>query len=534
MQNRREIQLGEVVFDPDTRDLWDKAGNRVELRNKSSEVLAVLAGRPSQIVAKSDIMDAVWPEVTVSDESLTQCVADIRRAIGGKNQAVLKTHVGKGYSLAVYESAAGRGTAALIAAAVLVVIALAASTVWTLTRPEPAPDAIPRIAILALDDLSAGDDKGWLGDGIAEGLITELASYREFLVLARNSSFSFRDNPTDITEIAAKLNADFIVEGSKQKSGDRLRVSVQLINGHDGTHIWADEYNADIGELFDVQSEIVRSIAAQLGRKLAWSPPRTSNRPMVNALHYFFLGNEAFEESTPGSYRKAVEFYEKAIVADPDAPFGYVGMATVLWSDITQGWIYFDVPRDELLKRGVDYAEMALNIDPTYYAAHIARGDMHFTAGEHQEAIIKYKTALELNPSSSTAMAVANDPLLYTDRTDEAIAMMERAIEVNPITPGWYYNNLSRAYWDAGRCAEGEQTIRKRPRMREWDYRALIVNLVCQDKLAEAQQAAKELLELNPDFAVSAHANRIRNVMNNADYYERWLADLRASGLPEG
>jgi TolB-like protein/DNA-binding winged helix-turn-helix (wHTH) protein len=252
MQNWREIRLGEVVFDPDTRDLWDKASNRVELRNKSSEVLAGLAGRPSQIVAKSDIMYAVWPKVTVSDESLTQCVADIRRAIGDKNQAVLKTHVGKAYSLAVSESAAGRGTAALIAAAVLVVIALAAGTVWTLTRPEPAQNAIPRIAILALDDLSSGDDKGWLGDGIAEGLITELASYREFLVLARNSSFSFRDNPADFTEIAAKLNADFIVEGSKQKSGDRLRVSVQLINGHDGTHIWADEYNADIGELFDV------------------------------------------------------------------------------------------------------------------------------------------------------------------------------------------------------------------------------------------------------------------------------------------
>lgn len=534
MRNRREIRLGEVLFDRDSRDLQDKAGNRVELRNKSSEVLDFLAARPGQIVGKSEIMDAVWPEVTVSEESLTQCIADIRRAIGDKDQNYLKTHVGKGYSLAVSEAPVTQRRRTVIVAAVLAVIAIAAGAIWTLTRPVPTPNASPRIAVLAFDDFSSGDDRGWLGDGIAEGVITELASYREFLVVARNSSFSFRDQSTDIAEIASKLNADYIVEGSKQKSGDRLRVTVQLINGHDGTHIWADEFNADLGELFGVQSEIVRSVATQLGRELAWSPAETGNRQKVNALHYFFLGNEAFETGTPDSYRQAIDFYEQAIAADPDAPFGYVGMATVLWSDITQGWVYPDVPREELLKRGVDYAEMAISIDPTYYAAHIARGDMHFSAGEHEQAIVRYLTAVELNPSSSTAMAVANDSLIYTDRTDEAIALMERAIEVNPITPGWYFNNLSRAYWFAGRCSEGEQAIRKRARLREWDYRALIVNLVCQDKLEEAQHAAKQLLELNPNFTVSAHADRVRGVMNNEDYYQRWVSDLRASGLPEG
>ncbi|MDH5798758.1 MAG: winged helix-turn-helix domain-containing protein, partial [Paracoccaceae bacterium] len=521
MQNRLEIRLGQIVFDLDTRDLRDQAGNRIELRNKSSEVLAFLSAHPGQIVSKSDIMDAVWSEVTVSDESLTQCIADIRRALGDKNQRILKTHIGKGYSLNASYARSRRSGGALIVASVLGAIAIAAGVFWFLTGTGPAPNAIPRIAVLAFDDLSVGEEKGWLGDAIAEGVITELARYREFLVLSRNSSFSYRSTPTDIAEIAAKLNADFIVEGSKQKSGDRLRVTVQLINAHDSTHIWADEFDADIGELFDVQSEIVRSIAAQLGRELSWSPPQTGNRQKVDALHYFFLGNQAFEAGTPGAYRQAIDFYEQSIAADPDSPFGYVGMATVVWSDITQGWIYPDVPREELLKLGVDYAEMAITIDPTYYAAHIARGDMHFSAGEHEQAIVRYGTAAELNPSSSTAMAVASDPLIYTGRTEEAIALMERAIEVNPITPGWYYNNLSRAYWDAGRCAEGEQTIRKRASLREWDYRALIVNLVCQGKLEEAQYAAKQLLELNPDFTVSAHARRVRDVMNNTDYHER-------------
>ena len=533
MQNRLEIRLGQIVFELDSRDLRDEAGNRIELRNKSSEVLAFLASHPDQIVTKSDIMDAVWPDVTVSDESLSRCVADIRRAIGDKEQSVLKTHVGKGYSLAVSTVPSMRRRIMPVAVIVLGVVAVVVGAIWALTRPEPVANETPRIAVLAFDDLSADDDKGWLGDGIAEGVITELAGYREFLVIARNSSFSFRDKATDISEIASKLNADYVVEGSKQKFGDRLRVTVQLIDGHDSTHIWADEYDADIGELFEVQSKIVRSIATQIGRELAWSPPQSGGRDKVNALHFYFLGNKAFSERNPKALGRAIDFYEQAIDADPDAAFGYIGMATVIWSDITQGWIYADVPYEELLQRGIDYAEAAIATDPTNYASHIARGDLHMSAGELEDAIVRYKTAAELNPSSSTAMAVAAEPLLYLDRTEEALAMMDRAIEVNPIVPGWYYNVQSRIFWHAGRCEEGKEAIKKRANMREWDLRALIVNLVCLGELDEARAAGKRILELKPDFTVSGHAERVRNVMANQEYFDRWMESLRAAGLPQ-
>ena len=155
------------------------------------------------------------------------------------------------------------------------------------------------------------------------------------------------------------------------------------------------------------------------------------------------------------------------------------------------------------------------------------------SAGELEDAIVRYKTAAELNPSSSTAMAVAAEPLLYLDRTEEALAMMDRAIEVNPIVPGWYYNVQSRIFWHAGRCEEGKEAIKKRANMREWDLRALIVNLVCLGELDEARAAGKRILELKPDFTVSGHAERVRNVMVNQEYFDRWMESLRAAGLPQ-
>ena len=257
--NSHEIRVGDLHFDPETRDLKDAAGKHVELRNKSSEVLAVLAERPGELVSKAEIMEAVWPDVTVTDENLTQSIADIRRAIGDKDQTLLKTHVGKGYSLDGAASPLPKGSRRIFwAGAGLVAVLVVLSFAFVLPSGV-APAEKPRIAVLAFDDLSAGDDKGWLSDAIAEGVITELAKFDELGVIARNSSFSFRDTDTDIPEIAKQLRADFVVEGSKQKSGEELRVTLQLIDGRDGTHIWAHEFSEDLSDLFVVQSKIVRA-----------------------------------------------------------------------------------------------------------------------------------------------------------------------------------------------------------------------------------------------------------------------------------
>ncbi|MEP1205855.1 MAG: winged helix-turn-helix domain-containing protein [Rhizobiaceae bacterium] len=533
MLNRDEIWLGDHSFNSRTGELRDSQKNLLALRRKSTKVLSLLAERPGEIVEKSTLMESVWPSVTVSDENLTQCVADIRRTLGDKDQSLLVTHIGKGYSLqcAVKAPREMRRKGLSVAAALLMVLLV--SGIWWILRPDPVPVERPRIAVLAFDDLSAGDNRGWLSDGIAEGIITELARYREFLVIARNSSFSFRHQPVDVTEISSKLKADYIVEGSKQKSGERLRVTVQLLDGQDGTHIWADEFNSEIAELFDVQSKIVRSVAIQIGQELTWNAPQSGGRDKVSALHFFLKANKQFKTKTQESRNQAVDLYRQSIAADPTAPFGYTGLATVIYSELANPLIYTDVPRGELLRRGFEYAEMAIDADPNYDGSHIALGDLYSRAGNQKEAINSYLRAAELNPSNAVAIAVVSEPLLYLDRADEAIETMERAFEVNPVAPNWYYNYLSRALWWAGRCEEGLKVAKDVPRIRTWDYRAQIMNLVCLDRIDEARDVGQKLLKLDPGFTVSEHGRRIEGIINFPKYQKRWLDSLRAAGLPE-
>lgn len=527
---RRDIRVGAYRFDTDTLVLSDRDGTRKKLRTKSAEVLACLAARRGKIVSKDELFEAIWPDVTVTEESLKQCIADIRRALEDSDQTIVKTKVGTGYCLTLDQTdRRGRFGLAVVLAAFVAAIGLG---LWWSKGTESALPGKPRIAVLAFDDLSAGEDKGWLSDGVAEGVITELAGYSELLVLSRNSSFSFRDQATDVTKIASELDADFIVEGSKQKSGDRLRVTVQLLNGHDGTHIWAHEYDGDIGELFEVQSEIVRSISARIGYHLTWRQPRTGGRQAVGALDLFLQGNAVWNKKAAGANAAAYELYQKSIKADPSQPFGYSGMATLIWHETSNPEVFSDLPQDELLKMGFEYANKAVEADRFYYRSHIALGDLYNASGDHEAAFSSYSMAAEINPSSGEANAMAAEALLYLDQADEAIEMIDRAIEVDPMVPGWYRNIQSRALWWAGRCEDGLEAIKQRRRLRQWDYRAMIMNLVCLDRIEDAQAAGLKLLEHDPDFTVSAHQARVLVIMP-PEYAKRWLEGLRAAGLPE-
>ncbi|MEP5089648.1 MAG: winged helix-turn-helix domain-containing protein, partial [Paracoccaceae bacterium] len=496
-------QIGDLRFDLQSHDLLDASGIRVKLRNKSLEVLACLAKRRGQVLTKSEIIESVWPDVTVSDESLTQCIAEIRRAIRDREQTLLTTHIGRGYCLeADQPSLQQRHNWKKVAAVGMAIAAAVVVAVW-LMWPISQIGGPPRIAVLAFDDLSASEDSGYLGDGVAEGLLTELSRYRELAIIARNSSFSFRDSGLSISEIANKLRADYVIEGSKQKADNRLKVTVQLINGNDGTHVWAEEFEADIGELFDVQNRIVREVTNKIGREVTRKPPLRGGREAVGALHTYFKGMQHFQKDTIAETLAARELFNNAVKNDPTAPYGYIGLTWVHWRDLWSNEVYPDLPRDEKLAQAEALAAKALTLDPEYHLAHVARADVHVAAGELEEAVVRYSVAGELNPNDVLVMVGATDPLVFLGQAEEAIALLKKAIDLDPVTPGWYFHQLGWAQWSAEQCDDGLETMMRMPSMPNSALRVLAALQVCNGDTVAAKKTMQRFRQANPARTVS-------------------------------
>ena len=282
LKSAETITFRGFVFLTESNQLRTVEGKAVDLRSQSAEVLSVLAARPGEIVSKDALMQAVWPDSFVTDDSLTQCIADIRRALGDGDHVIVETLPKRGYRLnagpsdaADPNAAAGMGRAKtrfsqrgfILAAIVLVAAAIGAYYGEEIWRAAPVHSSdMPRIAVLPFEDFSAGGDKGYLSDAVAEGIITELSRSKTYAVIARNSSFRYREQSVDTRQIGEELGVDYLLEGSQQKIGDRLKVTAQLLDARDGSHLWANTYNREIGDLFVVQEEIIRTLADRSGR----------------------------------------------------------------------------------------------------------------------------------------------------------------------------------------------------------------------------------------------------------------------------
>jgi DNA-binding winged helix-turn-helix (wHTH) protein/TolB-like protein len=240
------ITFGGFVFLTKSRELRTAEGKAVDLRSQSAEVLSALAARPGEIVSKDALMQAVWPDTFVTDDSLTQCIADIRRALGDDEHVIVETFPKRGYRLNADSSDAADSKAAagterakrrfprhglVLAAIVLVAAVIGVYYGVEIWRAAPVRSSdMARIAVLPFDDISAGADKGYLSDAVAEGIITELARSKTYAVIARNSSFRYRGQPIDVRQIGHELGVDYLLQGSQQKIGDRLKVTVQLLD----------------------------------------------------------------------------------------------------------------------------------------------------------------------------------------------------------------------------------------------------------------------------------------------------------------
>jgi TolB-like protein/DNA-binding winged helix-turn-helix (wHTH) protein/predicted Zn-dependent protease len=536
------------VFLRNSKELQTLKGKAVDLRSQSGEVLSALAARPGEIVSKDALMQAVWPDTFVTDDSLTQCIADIRRALGDDEHVIVETFPKRGYRLNADPSDAADSEAAadterakrrfprrglVLAAVILVAAAIGAHGVGIWRAAPVRSSDMPRIAVLPFDDMSTGADKGYLSDAIAEGIITELARSKTYAVIARNSSFKYRDQPTDARQIGHELGVDYLLEGSQQKIADRLQVTVQLIDAGDGSDLWANTYNREIGDLFVVQEEIIRTLADRVGRRIERPLPK-SDAAQVSALHYHLMGMAEIRKDFSATGNELLrQLNLKAIEADPNSQFGYIGLAWSYRNDATFGWHEQEHSHDEALKRAAEYADKAILLAPDDPEAHFVRARIHTEAGEIEQAIARFDQAIALHPSNSEILVGSTDPLLYVGRFDEAIDRIKQAMGIDPFYPDWFDWQMGWALWERNDCRAALTAMQKMSRIPIGAHRMLAGIYACLGNEREAKEALAIFLKNSPGESISKERREWEKVWTAPGSLDRWIEYMRIAGLPE-
>ena len=535
-KNSEVVEFGEFVFILKTNELQRVGGEAVELRRQSSDVLAFLAARIGKLVTKDELIDTVWGDTFVTDDSLVQCIGDIRRALGDDKRKIVETIPRKGYRLnAVSKSMELPGLHPTRWAFFAAVAVVAVATVfWTVLRQPALPhgDEKPRIAVLAFDDFSVGQDKGFLSDAIAESIITELARFSLMEVVARNSSFHFRESNTDVREIGEALGAHYILEGSQQKSGDTLRVTVQLIEASDGTHLWAHTYDQEIGNLFAVQDTIVKTVADRVGLHVEGPVPGT-DRDRVAALNLHLQAVAILRSNfNEQAIDEVMALSEKAIEADPNAVYGYISLAHSYRAIGNFGWL--DFSSDEAYSLGLEAAETALRIDPDHPEVHYILARLHANIpGHREEAIASFEKAISLNPSASNYLAASTTPLLYVGQTEEAISRLNQAMGIDPFHQSWFHWQMGWALWELDDCEGALASMLRMDKIRKGAHRMLAGIYACLGDAEKAQAAYAVFYEDSEEPTISEQREEWKDIWTAPGSLDRWLDHMRIAGMKE-
>src|SRR5258706_10273784 len=299
------------------------ADRDLQLRPKSFEVLRYLLENADRIVTKQELMKAVWPDVIVTDQVLAHCVSEVRQSIGDSKQTIVKTIPRRGYRFTapVLRLATGAGAAPQPA-----LPPAESPPAWSdpASRSQSPPLDRPSVAVLPFANLNGDSQQDYFSDGITEDIITELSRFSELMVIARNSSFQYKGKAIDIRRVGRKLGARYVLEGSVRRSGDRVRITAQLIDAITGANRWAERYDRELHDVFAVQDEVARTIVAILAAHVNRAETeRALLKPPAawQAYEYYLRGAEALvlhhTRRTKASLYDARRLLEQSLVIDP-------------------------------------------------------------------------------------------------------------------------------------------------------------------------------------------------------------------------
>jgi adenylate cyclase len=537
-----EVTFGRYRFVPATGRLFS-GKQEVRLTPKAAAVLSTLMAHRGQPVTRDQLFASVWRDTAVSDDALTSCIKELRRAFGddSKRPHVIETRHRRDYRF--MQDIAESGGPLPAGAPNSPTPARVSSAAARVAPVRAAPDTTARIAgrpiiaVLPFDNMSGDPAQDYFSDGMTEDIVTALAKHRSMLVVARSSTCAFRGHGTDVREVGVKLAADYVVEGSVANLGGRLRVNVRLVETQDGRHVWAERYDRTVERLFDVQDEITAAIAARIEPEVATAERRrveTRQPPQLGAWDLFHLGHKHFYLFANADNEEAQRLFRRAIDVDPTfaAAYAWLSCAMVL------GMLYFDVePDDTVMDEAIALARRGVELDDQDALTHCAYGRALLTRGTCADALAEFEAALQLNPHLAVVYCGLGDSLAYEGRFADAIPLFEKAINLSPYDPQrWaFYSYRALAHLFAGEfCAAFDWSTRatRVPNCHYWPFAHRVSALGHLQDAEGLERARSELLRRKPEFSC-AFAERRLFYVKNAAHLERYLDGLRKAGLPE-
>ncbi len=363
----------------------------------------------------------------------------------------------------------------------------------------------PAIAVLPFENMSGDPEQEYFSDGLAEDIITALSHWRSFPVIARNSTFSFKGQQLRVEKIAEELGARYILEGSVRKAGDRLRITAQLIDGQTGHHVWAERFDRQLEDIFDIQDEITNRIAATIVPELEHFEHRRSTIKRtedLNAWDYYLRGMETFHDETCESTTSSIRMFQAAVDLDLNYCDAWAGLG---WCHARLVMLRCVEDRGPSLKRGFEASRRAVALDDGSALAHLSLSTVHIWNEETALGLGMAQIALQLNPNYALAAMSVGNRLDLMGKTEEGIAQMERALTLNPRDPNRsrYMAYLSRAYVGIGEYERAADWARKAVLLRPNHPETLFRCAVCLahiDKVDEARDLLDRCNAIDSDF----------------------------------
>jgi adenylate cyclase len=448
------------------------------------------------------------------------------------------------------EFRSSRSIAFIFSAVLLIGIAAIVTTKYILSpTPLVGPASIdkmayplpekPSIAVLPFDNLSGDPEQEYFTDGMMDSIITNLYKIPDLFVIAKTSSLAYKGKVVKVQQVSRELGVRYVLEGSVQKSDDRVRINVQLIDAVTGNHLWAELYDRELKDVFAVQDEITRKVVTEMGVKLVWGEVIRSLRHATDnyqAADYYLQADKFFNRFEKESNARARELLQKAIELDPEyaRATAYLGYCYLL--DAMYGWVK---DRARSFKMAEELAHRAVTIDDNTYLGHALLASIYVTKRRFDHAIAEAERALEVEPANAMALYGLGARKVEAGNPGEGLVLLRKALRLAPYPPPYFMQWTGHANYLLGRyeaaITEYRKVIARQPQgylgRISWGW--LIASYMELGREKEARAEAKKLIEQNPNFSIKTQITIQKQRFKDQSIFERRIKLLRKAGLPE-